>query len=118
MHKLLSKSLLLSSTVFFSLVSLVYANGDGHEGEHDELEQVEEAVVPTLEEIIRSNSIKVVFFASIIIIVAVILTILLKDRGEGVRKEDGHFCCDKCCDVGPRKEEKKKEGKPLTCEFC
>ena len=38
--------------------------------------------------------------------------------GEGVRKENGHFCCDKCCDVGPRKEEKKKEGKALTCEFC
>lgn len=38
--------------------------------------------------------------------------------GEGVRKESGHFCCDKCCDVGPRKEEKKKEGKALTCEFC
>ena len=32
--------------------------------------------------------------------------------GEGVRKEDGHFCCDKCCEVGPRKEKAK------TCEFC
>jgi hypothetical protein len=32
--------------------------------------------------------------------------------GEGVRKEDGHFCCDKCCEVGPRTEKK------MTCEFC
>ncbi|MEX0617178.1 MAG: hypothetical protein WD231_05255 [Candidatus Woykebacteria bacterium] len=38
--------------------------------------------------------------------------------GEGIRKENGHFCCDKCCEVGPRIEEKKKQGKPLTCEFC
>lgn len=38
--------------------------------------------------------------------------------GEGVRKEDGHFCCDACCDAGPRVEQKKKEGKALTCEFC
>ena len=32
--------------------------------------------------------------------------------GEGIRKENGHFCCDKCCEVGPRQEKKK------TCEFC
>ena len=82
MIKLLSKVLLLSSTLFFSLVSFVYAHGVVD----DEFEEIEEAVIPTLEEIIRSNSIKAVFFASIIIIVAVILTILLKDRGEGIKR--------------------------------
>lgn len=82
MFKLLSRAILLSSVAFFSWVSFAYANGGGHDG----LEEIEEAVVPTLEEIIRSNSLKVIFFASIIIIVAVILTILLKDRGEGVKR--------------------------------
>lgn len=38
--------------------------------------------------------------------------------GEGIRKENGHFCCDKCCEAGDRKEEKEKQGKSKTCEFC
>lgn len=82
MFKILSKALFLASASFFSLVSFVYAHG----GIDDEFEEIEEAVVPTLEEIIRSNSLKVIFFASVIIIVAVILTILLKDRGEGIKR--------------------------------
>ena len=34
--------------------------------------------------------------------------------GEGVRKEDGHFCCDKCCDRGTKPDKEKSK----TCEFC
>ncbi len=34
--------------------------------------------------------------------------------GEGIRKEDGHFCCDSCCERGPKKEKEKSK----TCEFC
>jgi len=35
-------------------------------------------------------------------------------EGEGVRKEDGHFCCDSCCERGPKQEKEKSK----TCEFC
>lgn len=38
--------------------------------------------------------------------------------GEGIRRENGHFCCDKCCEAGDRKEEKEKQSKSKTCEFC
>ena len=80
MLKFLPKSLFLAAVSLFIFVVDVFANGeDDHGG-------VEESIIPTLEEIIRSNSIKVVFFASIIIIVAVILTILLRDRGEWVKR--------------------------------
>jgi len=34
--------------------------------------------------------------------------------GEGIRKEDGHFCCDACCKRGPKPEKEKSK----TCEFC
>ena len=36
--------------------------------------------------------------------------------GEGVRKENGHFCCDKCCERGEEPKEEKEKSK--TCEFC
>ena len=35
---------------------------------------------------------------------------------EGVKKEDGHFCCDKCCERGDKPKEEKEKSK--TCEFC
>lgn len=38
--------------------------------------------------------------------------------GEGIRRENGHYCCDACCEAGSRIEQKKKEKKDLTCEFC
>ena len=34
--------------------------------------------------------------------------------GTGLKKEDGHFCCVKCCDRGPKPEKEKSK----TCEFC
>lgn len=40
------------------------------------------------------------------------------EEGKTYWKEGDHFCCEKCCDAGQRKEEKQKQGKPLTCEFC
>lgn len=80
MLRFLSTFLLLAAASFFTVVSNVFANG------RDVHEEVEEAAVPTLEEIIRSNSIKVVFFASIIVIIGVILTILLKNTSEGVKR--------------------------------
>jgi len=46
----------------------------------------EEVIAPTLEEIIRSNSIKVVIIASLIIIITVILIFVLKNISDGVKK--------------------------------
>jgi hypothetical protein len=34
--------------------------------------------------------------------------------GEGLRKEEGHFCCDACCERGPKPDKEKSK----TCEFC
>ena len=79
MLKFLPKSLFLATVSLFTFVSSALAHG----GENL---SVEEAVVPTLEESIRSNSIKVVFIAAIIIIISVILTILFRDKGEGVKR--------------------------------
>ncbi len=80
MLKFLPKPILLAATSFFIFVADVFANGDNGGKE------VEEAVIPTLEDIIRSNSLKIVFFASLIIITSVVLTVLLKGRGEGVKR--------------------------------
>jgi hypothetical protein len=33
-------------------------------------------------------------------------------KGEGLVKEDGHYCCNSCHKQGPKKEKSK------TCEFC
>ena len=80
MFKLLSRSILLSSVAFFSLVSFVYA----HFGDASKV--MGEVIKPTLEETVRSNSLKVVFFASVVLTVAVILTITFRDKGEAVKK--------------------------------
>ena len=80
MFKLLSRSILLSSVAFFSLVSFVYA----HFGDASKV--MGEVIKPTLEETVRSNSLKVVFFASVVLTVAVILTIIFRDKGETVKK--------------------------------
>lgn len=78
--KVLPKSLFLASVLLFYFASIVFANGE------DVHEEVKESVILTLEDIIRSNSLKIVFFASLIIIIAVVLTVLLKGRGEGIKR--------------------------------
>ena len=80
MLKFLSKSLFLASLPLFSFSSIVLAHGDEVEG------MGEEVIAPTLEEIIRSNSIKVVIIASLIIIITVILIFVLKNISDGVKK--------------------------------
>ena len=79
MLKILPKSLFIASIFFFHVVAIVFANG---EDIHDEVIEV----VPTLEETIRSNSIKVIIVATIIIVISVLLTIFLKNAGEGLKK--------------------------------
>lgn len=72
-------------TVFFlfSFVTTVFANGADHEEQHVE---VAEVITPTLEDIIRSNSIKIVFISSAVVIITVILTIILKNTSEGAKR--------------------------------
>ena len=79
MLKILPKSLFLASVLFFYLTSIVFAHGD-------ELTEEVMEVVPTLEETIRSNSIKIIVVATIIIVISVLLTIFLKNAGEGLKK--------------------------------
>lgn len=78
MLKILPKSLFLASVLFFYLSSIVFAHDE-------ELEELME-VVPTLEETIRSNSIKIIVVSTIIIVISVLLTIFLKNAGEGLKK--------------------------------
>ncbi|OGY24974.1 MAG: hypothetical protein A2134_01090 [Candidatus Woykebacteria bacterium RBG_16_39_9b] len=69
----------IASIIFILAAEKVFA----HEGEEEEIET---ALVPTLEDTIRANSIKVVIIGSILILLVVILTVLFKDKGEGVKK--------------------------------
>ena len=81
MHKFLPKPLFLSFLALLAYPSQVLAHGGV-----EEVDEVEEIIAPTLEDIIRSNSIKVVTIAAVFIIVTVILTIVLKNIGEGVKR--------------------------------
>ena len=65
--------------MFLAFPSIIFAHGD-------EAEEVETVVTSTLEDTLRSNSIKVVVVASIIILGFVVLTMLLKHFGEGMKK--------------------------------
>lgn len=79
MKKSLPKLLLSLQTFlfWFSVPALA------HEGE----EIIETTFpTPTLEDVVRTNSLKVVTAASLLVLTFVVLTILLKDRGEGIKK--------------------------------
>ena len=80
MLRKLPEYLFVAVIFLFSFVSTVFANGEDDHG------RIEEAIIPTLEDSIRSNSLKIVFFASLIIIIATVLTVLLKGRGEGIKR--------------------------------
>ena len=80
MLNLLPKPFLVAVISLLSTATSVFANG---EDVHDE---VQEVVTRTLEESIRSNSIKVIVIATILITISVALTILFKHFGEGLKK--------------------------------
>ena len=83
MLKLLSR-ILLTIQVFLVSLSLFTTTVLAHEGEADEM--IEEIPKQTLEDTLRTNSIKIVIVSSIIILGFVALTVLLKDRYEWVKK--------------------------------
>lgn len=76
--KFLPKTVPILYLFLFQLTSFAFA----HEGE----EEVAEVAATTLEDSLRSNTIKAVLVASIIILGFVTLTILLKHLGESVKK--------------------------------
>ncbi len=80
MKNLLPISFISFGTLFLLSSSSVFANGE------DVHEEVQEVVTHTLEDSLRSTSIKVVVVAAIIILGFVVLTMLLKHFGERMKK--------------------------------
>ena len=85
MLRKLPQYLSVTAIFLFSFVSNVLANGGELESEDHHVE-VAELITPTLEDIIRSNSIKIVFISSAVVIITVILTIILKNTSEGAKR--------------------------------
>ena len=79
MKNLLPISFISSTTSLLLSAYPVFANGDDHEA-------VETVVTTTLEDSLRSTSIKVVVISAIIILGFVVLTMLLKHFGNTVKK--------------------------------
>ena len=80
MKNLLPISIISSTISLLLSASPVFANG---EGSHEE---VQEVVTHSLEDSLRTTSIKVVVVSAIIILGFVVLTMLLKHFGETVKK--------------------------------
>ena len=85
MFRKLPQYLSVTAIFLFSFVSSVLANGGELESEDHHVE-VAEVITPTLEDIIRSNSIKIVFISTAVVIITVILTIILKNTSEGAKR--------------------------------
>ena len=80
MSKLLPTFFLASLIGLFLFVSPVLAHEGGEE------EGLEVAKVATLEEVVHSNSIKVVMVAAVLVFIFVVLTVLLKERLPTLKK--------------------------------
>ena len=80
MTKLLPYSIFISTFYYLLSATSILAHG----GEVPE--ETEAVAMTTLEDSIRSTSIKVVIIASIIILAFIVLTVLLKHFGEGLKK--------------------------------